>query len=220
MGTDFLPKNVFRGTNADGSKFTVREYDFETFAHLEFGSAIALLFGSALLGVFLAPLFFILSVLSFDGYSKIKFWVVMLISGYVLFDFTHGWLMLRVLDFMFEESSLNILFAINTGVFVSCIGIVLFGRILYRWIVDINENVSTRWVIYLIIVGIIFLLGYRIGKPNQTGWVRQELELPKSPGQDDYEKYEHMTDQQIQDEAQKDYEDQLRREGKDPADYR
>lgn len=220
MGTNFLPKNVFKGTNADGSRFTAREYDFETFATLEVGSAIAMLFGGVFIGVFLAPIFFILSVLSFDGFSKIKFWVVMLMSGYVLFDLSHGWLMLRVLDFMFEESSLNILFAINTAVFISCIVFILLGRLLYRWIVETNNSVSSRWVFYIVAVCVMFLIGYNIGKTDKVGWVEQKLELPKSPGEDDYEKYSNMTDQQIEDEAQKDYEDQLRSEGKDPADYR
>ena len=220
MESNFLPKNVFKGTNADGSKFTAREYDFETIAHLEVGSFILMLFGGAILGVFLAPLFFILSVLSFDGYSKIKFWVIMLISGYVLFDFSHGWLMLRLLDFMFDESSLNVLFAINTGVFVSSIVLILVGGLLYRWIIDTSNSVGSRWLFYIISVCIMFLIGYNIGKTDKVGWVRQELGLDENPGQDDYEKYSNMTDKQIEDEAQKDYEDQLRSEGKDPADYR
>jgi hypothetical protein len=220
MESNFLPKNVFKGTNADGSKFTAREYDFETIAHLEVGSFILMLFGGAILGVFLAPLFFILSVLSFDGYSKIKFWVIMLISGYVLFDFSHGWLMLRLLDFMFDESSLNVLFAINTGVFVSSIVLILVGGLLYRWIIDTSNSVGSRWLFYIISVCIMFLIGYNIGKTDKVGWVRQELGLDENPEQDDYEKYSNMTDKQIEDEAQKDYEDQLRSEGKDPADYR
>ena len=220
MSTNFLPKNVFKGTNADGSRFTAREYDFETFATLEVGSGLLLLFSGVLIGVFLAPLLFILSVLSFDGYSKIKFWIVMLISGYVLFDFSHGWLMLRILDFMFDESTLNTLFAVNTGIFISCIVFILLGGLLYRWIVDTNNSVSSRWIFYIVIVCVMFFIGYNIGKTDKTGWVRQELELPKSPGQDDYEKYSNMTDKQIEDEAQKDFDDQLRSEGKDPADYR
>ena len=220
MESNFLPKNVFKGTNADGSRFTAREYDFETFANLEVGSAILLLFGGVFIGVFLAPIFFILSVLSFDGYSKIKFWIVMLISGYVLFDFSHGWLMLRILDFMFDESSLNVLLAINTGVFVSCIVFILLGSLLYRWIIDTNNSVSSRWLFYIVAVCVVFLIGYNLGKTDKIGWVRQELALPTSPGQDDYEKYSNMTEQQIEAEAQQRYENQLRKEGKDPADYR
>lgn len=212
MESNFLPKNVFKGTNADGSRFTAREYDFETFAQLEFGSLILMLFGGAVLGVFLAPLLFVLSVLSFDGYSKIKFWITGIISAYVLFDFSHGWLMLRLLDFMFDESSLNVLFAVNTGVLIACIGFVLIGRFLY-------ESLGSR-LFYILAILFMFFIGYNIGKTDKTGWVRQELELPKSPGEDDYEKYSNMTDQQIEDEAQQRYEDQLRKEGKDPADYR
>lgn len=213
MGTNFLPKNVFKGTNADGSKFTAREYDFETIAHLEVGSFILMLFGGAVLGVFLAPLLFVLSVLSFDGYSKIKFWVTAIISAYVLFDLSHGWLMLRLLDFVFSEPSLNTLFAVNTGVLIASVGFILIGRVL-------RESLGN---FYIVAVLVIFFIGFRIGKTTvstDTGWVRQELKLDEKPGDNDYEKYRNMTDQQIEDEAQKDYEDQLRSEGKDPADYR
>lgn len=213
MGTNFLPKNVFKGTNADGSKFTAREYDFETIAHLEVGSFILMLFGGAVLGVFLAPLLFVLSVLSFDGYSKIKFWLTAIISAYVLFDLSHGWLMLRLLDFVFSEPSLNTLFAVNTGVLIASVGFILIGRVL-------RESLGN---FYIVAVLVIFFIGFRIGKTTvstDTGWVRQELKLDEKPGDNDYEKYRNMTDQQIEDEAQKDYEDQLRSEGKDPADYR
>ena len=213
MGSNFLPKNVFKGTNADGSKFTAREYDFETIAHLEVGSFILMLFGGAVLGVFLAPLLFVLSVLSFDGFSKIKFWVTAIISAYVLFDFSHGWLMLMLLDFVFSEPTLNTLFAVNTGVLVASVGFILIGRVL-------RESLGN---FYIVAVLVIFFIGFRIGKTTvstDTGWVRQELKLDEKPGDNDYEKYRNMTDQQIEDEAQKDYEDQLRSEGKDPADYR
>jgi hypothetical protein len=213
MSSNFLPKNVFKGTNADGSRFTAREYDFETIAHLEFGSLVLILFGGAILGVFLAPLLFVLSVLSFDGYSKIKFWVTAIISAYVLFDLSHGWLMLRLLDFVFSEPSLNTLFAVNTGVLVASVGFILIGRVL-------RESLGN---FYIVAVLVIFFVGFRIGKTTvstDTGWVRQELKLDEKPGENDYEKYSNMTDKQIEDEAQKDYEDQLRSEGKDPADYR
>jgi len=213
MESNFLPKNVFKGTNSDGSRFTAREYDFETFAHLEFGSLVLTLFGGAILGVFLAPLLFVLAVLSFDGYSKIKFWITGIISAYVLFDFSHGWLMLRLLDFFFSESSLNTLFAVNTGVLIGCIGVILIGRVL-------RESLGNAYIIAILVI---FFIGFGIGKTNlstDTGWVRQELKLDEKPGQDNYEKYQHMTDQQIEDEAQQRYEDQLRSEGKDPADYR
>jgi apolipoprotein N-acyltransferase len=224
MVSNFFPKNIFRGKNADGSKFTVKEYDFETIAHLDFARGFLMLFSGAIIGVFLAPLLFVLSVLSFDGFSKIKFWVVMLISGYVLFDFTHGWLMLRLLDFFFEEPSLNVLFAINTGVFVSCIVMILVGSLLYRWIIDINNTVGSRWLFYVIVVCVMFFIGYNIGKSNiknDVGWVREILGFnEKTPSEIEHERVGNMTDQQIEDEAQKRYEDQLRKEGKDPANYR
>jgi apolipoprotein N-acyltransferase len=221
MLNNLTPKNVFKGTNADGSKFTAREYDFETYATLELGSVFTLLFGGAILGVFLAPLLFVLSVLSFDGYSKIKFWVTAIISAYVLFDFSHGWLMLRLLDFIFEESSLNILLAINTGVLICSVGFILIGGLLYRWIIDTNESLSTRWVVYIVAVSIIFFIGYSMGKGNakkNIGWVEQKLELPKSQSEKDYEKYENMNSQEIEQDAETRYQEQLRKEGRNPED--
>ncbi len=226
MSTNFLPKNVFKWKNADGSTTTAREYDFETFATLEAGSLFMMLLGGAIFGVFLAPILLVISLFTFSGGFNVRYLVTGLISAYVLFDAYNGWLMLRMLDFVFEESSLNTLIAVNTGVLVVSILLFVFGGFFHMLVSGLSENVTNRWLLFLGCCLLMFMVGFSMGKSSvvsNTGWVSKHLEVESSEEQkvqDDYEKYQHMTDQQIEDEAQQDYEDQLRSEGKDPADYR
>lgn len=225
MSSNFLPKNVFKWKNADGSTTTAREYDFETFATLEAGHFFVMLLGSAVFGVFLAPILLLISLFTFNGGFNVRFLLTGLISTYVLLDTHNGWLMLRMLDFVFEESSLNTLIAVNSGVLAVSIILFFFGGLIHTMVTEMSENVTGRWLWFFGICLLLFMFGFYRGKANDndTGWVSKKLEVENSEKQkiqDDYEKYQHMTDQQIEEEAQKDYEDQLRSEGKDPADYR
>lgn len=225
MSSNFLPKNVFKWKNADGSTTTAREYDFETFATLEAGHFFVMLLGSAVFGVFLAPILLLISLFTFNGGFNVRFLLTGLISAYVLLDTHNGWLMLRMLDFVFEESSLNTLIAVNSGVLAVSIILFFFGGLIHTMVTEMSENVTGRWLWFFGICLLLFMFGFYRGKANDndTGWVSKKLEVENSEKQkiqDDYEKYQHMTDQQIEEEAQKDYEDQLRSEGKDPADYR
>lgn len=225
MSSNFLPKNVFKWKNADGSTTTAREYDFETFATLEAGHFFVMLLGGAVFGVFLAPILLLISLFTFNGGFNVRFLLTGLISAYVLLDTHNGWLMLRMLDFVFEESSLNTLIAVNSGVLAVSIILFFFGGLIHTMVTEMSENVTGRWLWFFGICLLLFMFGFYRGKAsdNDTGWVSKKLEVENSEKQkiqDDYEKYQHMTDQQIEEEAQKDYEDQLRSEGKDPADYR
>lgn len=225
MSSNFLPKNVFKWKNADGSTTTAREYDFETFATLEAGHFFVMLLGSAVFGVFLSPILLLISLFTFNGGFNVRFLLTGLISAYVLLDTHNGWLMLRMLDFVFEESSLNTLIAVNSGVLAVSIILFFFGGLIHTMVTEMSENVTGRWLWFFGICLLLFMFGFYRGKANDndTGWVSKKLEVENSEKQkiqDDYEKYQHMTDQQIEEEAQKDYEDQLRSEGKDPADYR
>jgi len=218
MSVNLFPKSIFQWKNADGSTTTAREYDFETFASLELAHYFIMLVGSAVIGVFLAPLLFLFSLLSFSGGFNIRFLFTGLMSGYVMFDANNGWLMLRLLDIVFEESTLGFLIALNTGVFYTSLLLLFFGGFIHSIITGMTEILAMRWVVFLIVSFVIFRMGYHVGKSNighKEGWVSERLgNNVKEPTTQDL--YRNMTDEQIRDEAQQDYEDQLRKEGRDP----
>lgn len=218
MSVNLFPKSIFQWKNADGSTTTAREYDFETFASLELAHYFIMLVGSAVIGVFLAPLLFLFSLLSFSGGFNIRFLFTGLMSGYVMFDANNGWLMLRLLDIVFEESTLGSLISLNTGVFYCSLVLFLLGGIIHSVITRVTDNSIMRWVVFLVVSFVIFRMGYSVGKSNighEQGWVTERLgNNVQEPTTQDL--YRNMTDEQIRDEAQQDYEDQLRKEGRDP----
>jgi hypothetical protein len=219
MSTNFLPKSVFTWTNSDGSRTTAREYDYETFITLEFGSLLASLFSLALFGVFLSPFLLIIALLTFSGSFNLRFLACILVSSYVLFDAYQGWILLRLLDFLFSESQLNVLMAINAGVLLVSLIMFIFGGFIHGIITNLTKVIFNRWLIFILFSLLIFKIGYSMNKSltkNNFGWVHNHLFVnPQSPGQQAPPE-RIMTDEEIEAEAQKDYEDQLRSEGRDP----
>ena len=223
MLNNFLPKNVFKGTNSDGSRFTAREYDFETFANLEVGSFIVMLLGGVCLSAFVSPIMFLVTVFTFNGRVTVLQILNVLVSGYFLLDCYNGWIFLNLISIAFSDSTLTILVNINVAIIFVNLAFIFFGRYIYNLISygsDEDENEGKTWLFFMVIVVALFMFGYSRGKnitKHNTDWVNKNLEIG------DYKKVEispdaYKTDEQIEQEAKKDYEDQLRSEGRDPKD--
>ncbi len=223
MLTNFLPKNVFKGTNSDGSRFTAREYDFETFANLEVGSFILMLFGGICLSAIVSPILFLVTVFTFNGRVTILQILNVLISAYFLIDCYNGWVFLNIISIFFSDSALSILVNINVAIIFVNLVFIFFGRFIYNWIsygTDEDENEGKLWIFFMGIVVVLFMFGYSRGSKitkHHPSWVNKNLEIG------DYKKVEispdaYKTDEQIEQEAKQHYEDQLRSEGRDPKD--
>ncbi len=87
----FIPKSVYKGTRADGSKFTFEEWDFFSLVNLNGQGIITLLIATFLM-VIVSPLSLIYAVLTYNGKIKISNIVGIIFSCYFLYDVNHGWL--------------------------------------------------------------------------------------------------------------------------------
>lgn len=223
MSSNLFPKNVFKGTNSDGSKFTAREYDFETFANIEVGSFFLMLLGGICFSAFVSPILFLITVFTFNGRVTVLQILNVLVSSYFLLDCYNGWVFLTLMSIMFSDSTLSVLVNINVAIIFVNLVLIFFGRAIYNWISyggEEDENEGKLWIFFMGIVVVLFIFGYSRGSSitkHHPDWVNKNLQIG------DYKKVEvspdaYKTDEQIEQEAKKDYEDQLRSEGRDPKD--
>ena len=223
MSSNLFPKNVFKGTNSDGSKFTAREYDFETFANIEVGSFFLMLLGGICFSAFVSPILFLITVFTFNGRVTVLQILNVLVSSYFLLDCYNGWVFLTLMSIMFSDSTLSVLVNINVAIIFVNLVLIFFGRFIYNLISyggDEDENEGKLWIFFMGIVLVLFIFGYSRGSSitkHHPDWVNKNLQIG------DYKKVEvspdaYKTDEQIEQEAKKDYEDQLRSEGRDPKD--
>ena len=191
------PKSVFKGTNSNGSKFRMEEWDFNTLAQIELVSFVCLMLTVLLLSAFLPILLLILTIIYFNGRFAIANIVGLIGSIYFLYDCSHGWLTLITLTFVFEEPTIALLYGLNIGACIGHILIILFGGIIFK---SVNENKT----MFGIIISFAFIIGLFINTNNSTshnkGWVHNNIHPKEIPVVD------NRTYEQIDADNEKEYE--------------
>jgi apolipoprotein N-acyltransferase len=204
----FSPEKIFKGTNSNGSKFTVEEYSLETYSNISLINGLMLFIGGIMFSIIVAPIFFILGILYYGPRFNLFFCMATLLSGYFLIDVMHGWVYLSLLDLVFNESTIALFVKINTGIFLVSLSITLLGKRLHNLIFNSHDKTHNRWVTFGIIVGLLFFIGYQYGKSsidNKNGWVSANLKSQETPIQ---------SSKEIEENSNKRYEDQLKKEGR------
>lgn len=178
MLNNLLPKNVFKGTNSDGSRFTAREYDYETYATLELGNLIILILFGGLLSAILSPFVFIILLLGFNGRFSLMPLACIFFSGYFIYDANHGWLFMNVLSIIFDNDQMSFIYNMHYAILVASGVLLVFGTVIHKLICQMTTDVSMRWIIFLSAIGLALMLGYSKGKSytsKQPDWVDKNL---------------------------------------------
>lgn len=215
----YAPRSVFTGTGLNGKSFTIYEWDFKTYAQMQMTINLVTLVVFLTICPFVAPLMLIKAIYKYSGVSKLMYIVGMLISGYVWYDFTHGWLMLSAVNIMLDESTITFLLGLNKAVFV-IFGIFLFlGQNLYAFVErSIGEQVG-RWALFLAIIGVIgvfVVTSTTASSKYSTGWIMKTLQAEsESDRQDrlDQEQRDRLGDFNSEQERTKHFDDMQRRYG-------
>lgn len=164
--TFFNPKSVFRGKNADGTKFTISEWEYNSIQGI--GEDINLIgnFVGAFFVIMIAtPLIFVISMLTYKGKVATKHLIGLVTGVYVLIDGSNDWLMSKitaiVLDIFFKVGTGNAVvhwFIIVTGAsLVGLIGLIVISIVTKGALFETNDekkNESNG----IIVMGIIFAL--------------------------------------------------------------
>lgn len=198
---NIFPKNVFKGTHADGTPFRIEEWDYGTLSQIEFFRNIFMLIFGILVSFFVGPIMCIGAFLNQTDYRNYGNLFVILFCSYFLIDAHNGWLGLSVLNIFFSEDIINLLLAINVGCIIVSATLFLIGPYMYAWIFE-HGNPSTpeyeeleerekesakttgiiRTCMYFLFFVILFSLGLLIAVSNTnktTGWVQTRLEIDK-----------------------------------------
>lgn len=167
MSTNFLPKNVFKGTNADGSKFTMQEFDIEAIANIELFNFFGLLFFGAFFCAFLSPIVIVLAIIGFNVRFNIMAVIALIFSGLFIYDCNNGWLISLVVSFLADSSNnyqlIDTLYNIHYGIIFVSLYLILFGRVTGRFIMRNSDDSIVRFLMIAMISFGIFLVGLSVG---------------------------------------------------------
>lgn len=154
----FTPKSVFKGTRADGSKYKVEEWDFNSIGNLG-GGFFASLLASAMVMVIASPLALILAVFTYNGRIGIANIVGVIIGLYFCIDASYGWVGSTLTNVFLTGSQMSFMVAINIASVFAHVGLIcltLYGKEKF--------NIFPMMWVLLAIMCYLFYKGFGIGR--------------------------------------------------------
>jgi hypothetical protein len=172
------PKNVFRGTNSDGTKFSAEEYDFTTFAQLEAAHVIVMLIAGLLFSSIASLIILVVALHAFTGRVIVPHVLGIVFAAYFLIDAYNGWLTLTVLSMFVSESTINFLIALNAGALVTHLVLAIFGwniaLFLRKKETTQDKLVSFIGIVAAVLIGTFIITSRIVGSDKNKGWVDQK----------------------------------------------
>ena len=176
--SNWSPKSVFTGKGANGEKITMFEWDYATWLGFETINNVIVLLVALVFSAFVPLILLFMAIANYSGRHKGLYVIGILSSGYFLYDCSHGWIVLTAINLFFSEPTINILVSLNVVAIVLFTVFLFIGGMLYDTIeYNINE-VTNRWVAFIMIVavvgGITFFTALS-GQSNHKGWVDKNI---------------------------------------------
>jgi len=193
-----MPKNVFKGVNGDGTSFRVEEWDYGDLAQIEFFHAFFMFIICLAVASIAAPILTLLLLLYVGIDARFRYVFTALLSGYVLYDFYHGWLCLSAIQFFLSDKNIGYLMIANLMAFVVSVLMFVLHPLLKSYAYEpvsvytedeynklkngeklsiqnqIQKNVQNIFIGVLILCMMTFLVGSYIDKNNE-GWVKRNI---------------------------------------------
>lgn len=193
-----IPKNVFKGVNSDGSTFRVEEWDYGDLATLEVPQAIFMFIVCLAVASVAAPILTLLLLLYVGIDARFRYLFTALLSGYVLYDFYHGWLCLSAIQFFLSDNLISYLMIANLMAFVISVLMFILHPLLKSYAYEpasgytedeynslksgvkiaiqkqITEKVHNIFIVVIFVLTITYCVGKVIDKKN-VGWVKTNL---------------------------------------------
>lgn len=185
---NYTPRSVFTGKGGDGNKITMMEWDFNTWAGFEIANNLVMLILLLALCSIASPIMLCIAIYNFSGRNKLQYLIGMIVSGYFLYDCSHGWIVLCTINLPFDESIINYLVGLNVASFILFTIFLLVGGMLYDFIESAFSELLDRWCIFLGIVLVIGILSVMITtneKEKHKGWITANIhEITESDKQE------------------------------------
>lgn len=159
MGNFWTPKNIFKGTNADGSKFTVKEWEWGSIGGGVpglggfVGMILMLMFTSIV-----APLMLVFSLFSYKGKLQITSAIGIIVGLYFLYDANHFWLSSNFNAIIFGSNFVAWCVALTTASVICHILLLLLTLITRGGFYSSDNKINEKnGGVLILILGIIFI---------------------------------------------------------------
>ena len=153
----WIPKSVFKGVNADGSKFSATEWNFNSIGNLG-GETFTGLLVAAFIAIIASPLTLLLAILTYDGRVGALNLVGIIIGSYFLYDANHSWVVTSGSNIFLSGSAISFLVAANIAS-VACHLILLVLTIVFG---DRLNVFPIMWILLFGMIGL-FMLFFSFG---------------------------------------------------------
>jgi len=153
----FTPKSVFKGKNADGSKFTMEEWDFNSIGNLGGEFTMKLLLASAIMFI-ASPLSLIIGIFTYNGKVSVANIIGIILGGYFWFDASNQWIVSTFTNVFLTENGMRFIIAVNIASFFTHIFLLIATLVFKK---ELNEF-PMMWIL-LISLSFIF---YKIYSAN------------------------------------------------------
>jgi len=130
----FMPKNVFRGSDSNGTSYNIVEWDFATIATMDmFSMLFTLIVGFAMASI-IAPIVLFLLLFNVGANARWLYIIPAVLSSYVIWDFTHRWLSTIATSFFANDKYMGYILTANVITLIISVVFILFSSLLNNFI--------------------------------------------------------------------------------------
>lgn len=149
MDNNFMPKNIFKGTNSDGTTFRVEEWDFITLSNMELPRIIVMAIFFLVFSAFASPILTLLFIFGSVFRAKIFYFISGLVAAFMIYDFTYGIFILEALSMFFDNAGITYILFANILSLVIAVIMFFFGGMIQDWMYKPISSIKDEDVIYL-----------------------------------------------------------------------
>src|ERR1035438_6864861 len=110
---NITPRSIIKGTNSDGTSYTMEDWDYSTLANLQSVGLFFMLIGAAIFSSIAGPITLVVCILTMNGRVKLANIFGILATAYFLIDASNCWIMSQLIHFFCDNTQFKILIGIN-----------------------------------------------------------------------------------------------------------
>ena len=110
---DFRPKEILFGTNSDGTKFRIENWNYDAFAGVDLARGLVNLCWLIFLGFLISPYFLLITLMVYCGRFNYLNILGAIIGTYMLYDAYNGWPFTAGMHIFFNEKWMNYIIYLN-----------------------------------------------------------------------------------------------------------
>ena len=175
---DFRPKEILFGTNSDGTKFRIENWNYDAFAGVDLARGLVNLCWLIFLGFLISPYFLLITLMVYCGRFNYLNILGAIIGTYMLYDAYNGWLFTTGMHIFFNEKWMNYIIYLNVISVVLHVFLILFGVSTHKLIVasiKSEEKRTEAFLILLVIIGSICVLITSSILTTSKGWMENKI---------------------------------------------